>query len=129
MIGVPALDQFIEAMVFDVPSLMPKTDYSGQGNLLRWQRGYPYPIAGLQLVLLVQLTPYRIGLQRTNHPYGNLHLRPRNQTVKIPPPTIARSKGSRNWRHGFEQRCGILKEVPAFILEEHQRVLAAIRSE
>ena len=53
MIGVPALDQFIEAVVFDVPSLMPKTDNSGHGNLLRWQRGYPYPIAGLQLVLLV----------------------------------------------------------------------------
>src|ERR1700722_8816468 len=67
MVGVPPLDQLIEAVIFDVPSLMPKTDYSGHGNLRRWQRGYPYPIAGLQFVLFVQLTPYRVCLQRTNH--------------------------------------------------------------
>src|SRR5664279_1851959 len=79
MIGVPTLDQFIEAVVFDVPSLVPKTDGARHGNLRRRQRGYPHPIADLDLVLFVELAPHRIGFQGTNHPYGRLHLRPRTQ--------------------------------------------------
>ena len=35
MIGVPTLDQFIEAVVFDAPSLVPKPDGAGHGNLRR----------------------------------------------------------------------------------------------
>ena len=35
MIGVPSLDQLIEAVVFDVPSLVPKTDGALHGNLRR----------------------------------------------------------------------------------------------
>ena len=33
MIGVPTLDQLVEAMVFDVPSLVPKTDGTVHGKL------------------------------------------------------------------------------------------------
>ena len=33
MIGVPTLDQFIEAVVFDVPSLVTKTDDTFHGYL------------------------------------------------------------------------------------------------
>src|SRR5438552_13647697 len=35
MIGVPTLDQLIEAVVFDIPSLVPKTDGALHGNLRR----------------------------------------------------------------------------------------------
>ena len=33
MIGVPTLDQFVESVVFDVPSLVPKTDGTVHGKL------------------------------------------------------------------------------------------------
>ena len=36
MIGVPTVDQLVEAMIFDVPSLVPKPDGTLQGNLRRW---------------------------------------------------------------------------------------------
>ena len=35
MIGVPTLDQLVEAVVFDVPSLVPKTDGACHGKLRR----------------------------------------------------------------------------------------------
>ena len=33
MIGVPTLDQFVESVVFDVPSLVPKSDGTLHGKL------------------------------------------------------------------------------------------------
>ena len=33
MIGMPLVDQFVEAMVFDVPTLVPETDDPLGGNL------------------------------------------------------------------------------------------------
>ena len=46
MVGVPTVDQLIETVVFDVPSLVPKLDATLDGNLLDGQRGHPHPIAG-----------------------------------------------------------------------------------
>ena len=90
---------------------------------------YPYPIAGLGLVVFVELASYRIGFQRTNDPYGNLHLRPGNQVAQVPPLAIPRSKGSLNGRHRIEQPGGILREIPTFILEDYQRVFAVRQQE
>lgn len=76
-IGVPSrMDQFVEAMVFDVPSLAPKTDGTVYGKLRCWERCYPHPIAASDLVFLVESPSYRAGLQRANDPRGTLHLRP-----------------------------------------------------
>ena len=47
MIGVPAVDQFIEAMIFDFPSLVSESDAALGGNLPHRQCGSPHPIAGL----------------------------------------------------------------------------------
>jgi hypothetical protein len=35
MIGAPTLDQFVEAVVFDVPALVSKSDGAPHGNLRR----------------------------------------------------------------------------------------------
>src|ERR1019366_8989424 len=91
--------------------------------------GYPHPIAGLGLILFVELAAYRIGCRRTNDPYGNLHLRPGNQVGQVPPLAISRAKGSLNWWHGLEQPGGILIEIPTFILEDYQRVFAVRQQE
>src|SRR5229473_8038903 len=75
------------------------------------------------------LVPYRLGFQRTNDPYGNLHLRPGNQVAQVPPLAIPRSKSSLTGRHRIEQPGGILIEIPTFILEDYQGVFMMFQQE
>src|ERR1035437_1773133 len=133
MIGVPTLDQLILKPWFSMSHRWcPKptarsTGTRPDGSVVTHTQSLVWNSSFLSL--LIELTPYRIGLQRTNDPYGILHLRPGDQVAKIPPPAITRSKGSLNWRHGIEQPGGILIEVPAFILEDHQRVFTVCQQE
>ena len=46
MIGMPALDQFVEPMIFDVPSLMTETDGPLGGDGLERKGSHPDPVAG-----------------------------------------------------------------------------------
>src|SRR6267143_1077074 len=76
MIGVPFVGQLVEAIIFDIPSLVPQMDDAMEGNLGRRQGGRPDPVTRLWMVLLVELPAYRVGLQGTNHAHGSVHLGP-----------------------------------------------------
>ena len=63
MIGVPTIDQFVETMIFDVPSLVPKLDATIDGSQFRGERGHPDPFAAERLTFMIELALDRTGLQ------------------------------------------------------------------
>ena len=65
MIGVPAIDQFVETMIFDVPSLVAKLNATFDGSQFRGERGHPDPIADERLTFMIELALDRTGLRGT----------------------------------------------------------------
>jgi len=124
MIGVPFLDQLLEAIVLNIPSLVAQTDDLLDENFGRGKRRHPDPVTALRIVPLVELPAYRVGFQRTNDAHGSMHLWPREQVRKIPPAALARSVATRLRRYVAEQSRHILIQIASFILENDQRVFA-----
>ena len=46
MIGIPSGDQFVESIIFDIPSLVTKMHYQLRGGLGGWKSGDPKPVTG-----------------------------------------------------------------------------------
>jgi hypothetical protein len=82
MIGVPFLDQLLEAIVLNILSLVAQTDDLLDESFGRGKRRHPDPVTALRIVPLVELPTYRVGFQRTNDAHGSMHLRPREQVWK-----------------------------------------------
>ena len=63
MVGVPAIDQFVKTVIFDVPSLVSELDATFDGGQAGGERSHPDPIAGERLAFMFELALYRTGLQ------------------------------------------------------------------
>jgi hypothetical protein len=63
MVGMPALDQFVEPMILDIPSLVAQADTSLGGSELDGKCGHPDPIAGVRIVFAVELPAHGIRFQ------------------------------------------------------------------
>jgi hypothetical protein len=61
MIGVPVAHQFLEAVVFYVPSRMSQTDDERGGSLGRRQGRHPHPFGLLLGHLFGELTAHFVG--------------------------------------------------------------------
>jgi hypothetical protein len=66
MIALPPGDHFIEAVVFNVPTLMAQTDQQRRGGLNGPQARHPNPLGGHSHALLGELTPLGVMLLRAN---------------------------------------------------------------
>ena len=63
VVGMPAVDQFVEPMILDIPSLVAQADTSLGGGELDGKCGHPDPIAGLRIVSAVELPAHGIRFQ------------------------------------------------------------------
>ncbi len=127
MAGFPAIDQFVEAVIFDIPALMSETGGTRCTRLCLRQRAGPHPIADERFVLAIELALYRICFQGTNDPDRNMDLQPLDQAGQVPPLALTRSKCSLDRRHELELTGHILIKEPPLILEYDQHMLVAIQ--
>ena len=85
VVGMPAVDQFVEPLILDIPALVAEGDGAPGGNGLLGKRGDPDPVAGQRLVFTVELSAHRTRFLRTDDPHRNIHRGPGKQARKIPP--------------------------------------------
>ena len=109
--------------MLDVPALVAESDHAVDGNLGRRERGGPDPVAGLGIVLVIELPSHRVRFQGPNHAHGSLHLRPGVQGRNVPPPARAGAIAAGVRRLQGEEPRDILIQSATLIFEHHQRVL------
>ncbi len=125
VVGMPAVDQFVEAMILDIPSLVAEADGPFGGDKLDGKRGHPDPVAGLRIVFAVELPAHGMRFQRTDDSHRSIYLRPGKQVRKVPPQTLTDRKEPCRGEKLSEQTGRILIEVALFILEYCEGVFAA----
>jgi hypothetical protein len=75
-VGVPAVHQFMEALVFYVPSPMPQTHDQLGGGLGGGQGRHPHPFRTFLRHPPAGLTAHHLSFLRAHHAQRNRHLRP-----------------------------------------------------
>ena len=103
VVGMPAINQFVEPVVFDVPALVAEADGAPGGNRLLRKRGDPHPVAGQRFGFAVDLPSDRTCFQRTDDSHRNVHLGPGKQAREIPPQAFAGAEASLRRREGGAQ--------------------------
>ena len=125
VVGMPAVCQFVEPVIFDIPSLVAEGDGPSGGDEMERKRSHPDPVAGEPIVFAVELPFHGMCFERTDDSHRSIDLGPGKQIRKIPPGTLAVLEGTRLRRDAGEQTGRILKQIAPFILENGQRVFAA----
>ena len=95
VVGMPAVDQFVEPMILDIPALVAEADGPPGGDEVDRKRSHPDPIAGLRLVFAVELPAHGMRFQGTNDAHRSIYLWPGMQVRKIPPRALTRPEGTR----------------------------------
>src|SRR5207237_331429 len=72
VIGVPAVDQFVEPVIFNIPALVAQADGPFGGDQVDRKRGYPHPVTGFEIVFAVQLPAHRIRFQGTDNSHRRI---------------------------------------------------------
>src|SRR5712691_8242562 len=102
VVGMPAVDQFVEPLILDIPTLVAEGDGARGGDGWLGKRGDPGPVAGQRLVFPVELPAHRAGFLGTDDPHRSLHLGPGKQARKIPPQTCAGAEAALSRRESSE---------------------------
>src|ERR1700722_8231024 len=92
---MPAVDQFVEPVIFNIPALMTETDGPFSRDQVRGKRGHPHPVTGFEIVLASELPPHGMRFRRTDDSHRSMHLWPGKQVRKIPPQTLPRPESAR----------------------------------
>ena len=85
VVGVPVVDEFVEALVFDAPALVPDVHDAGGACFACRQAGGPYPFGGGLLDLAGELAAHADRLQASHDADRLAQLRPRLEAADVPP--------------------------------------------
>ena len=129
VIGMPLLDELLESVVLDIPALVAENNGALGRKLGRRRSGHPDPLAADEFRLVIELPPYLVSFPRANHSHRRLHLRPGRQVRNIPPFTLSTAIATQLRRLLGKQRRRIYIQVPAFLLQYHQRMFAVRQQE
>jgi hypothetical protein len=81
VIGMPLVDQLVEALILNVPAARAQLHDGAGGS--RPRRG-PIPFGTLQMDLFVKLAADTVGLPAANDPNGYARLRSGSEALQVP---------------------------------------------
>lgn len=129
VIGMPLLGELLKSVILDIPALVAENDGALGRKLGRRNGGHPDPLAAEEFRLVIELPPYRVSFPGANHPHRRLYLRPGSQVGNIPPFTLSTAIATQLRRLLGKQRRRVHIQVPAFLLQYHQRMFAVRQQE
>ena len=124
MVGMPALDQFVEPMILDIPSLMTETDGPLGGDGLGRKGSHTDPVAGSWVVFAIELPFHGIGFERTDDSHRSIDLRPGKQIREVPPQALAVAERTLPSWEVIEESGRVLVQVAPVVLEYRQSMFA-----
>jgi len=129
VIGMPLLGELLESVILDIPALVAENNGALGRKLGRGCGSHPDPLAAEELLLVIELPSYLVSFPASESPAPASAPAARKSGRKHPTIHSVDRDSYPLRRLLGKQRRRIHIQVPAFLLQHHQRMFAVRQQE
>ena len=131
VVGVPLVDQFVEALVFYVPPPVADSHYGMGVDFLFREAGGPEPFGNGGLLFFVSLAADRGGFQALHYAHGVAQLWPRQKSFDVMATALFAVVVKDDWLFivEFEQAAKVFNQFAVFVFKYRNEVFVVLQNE